>query len=96
MIPVQIHLTQRDSRNLVKKQKPTAFTDRNAWAENDLVCIEDDFRYQTIHGFGGALTESAAVTWKKLPAALRRKAVELCYDPRKGLGYTLARVHMNS
>ena len=96
MIPVQIHLTQRDSRNLVKKQKPTAFTDRNAWAENDLVCIEDDFTYQTIHGFGGALTESAAVTWQKLPAALRRRVVELCYDPRKGLGYTLARVHMNS
>lgn len=96
MIPVQIHLTQRDSRNLVKKQKPTAFTDRNAWAENDLVCIEDDFTYQTIRGFGGALTESAAVTWQKLPAALRRRAVELCYDPRRGLGYTLARVHMNS
>ena len=74
----------------------TAFTDREFWAEGELVCIEDDFEYQTIRGFGGALTESAAVTWRKLPAALRRKAVELCFDPKQGLGYTLARVHVNS
>ncbi len=96
MIPVAIHLTQRDSANLVKRQRPSAFTDREAWAENDLVCIEDDFEYQTLQGFGGALTESAAVTWAKLPPAQRRKAAELCFDPRKGLGYTLARIHMNS
>ena len=66
MIPVQIFLTQRDSKNLVRKQKPTAFTDRNGWAENDLVCVEDDFEYPTIRGFGGALTEGR----QKLEAVL--------------------------
>ena len=95
MIKATVFTTARDSGVFAKKSA-AAFSDRNSWAENDLVCVEDDFEYQTIRGFGGALTESAAVTWAKLPAALRRKVVELCFDPKKGLGYTLARVHMNS
>ena len=78
------------------KKSAAAFTDRDPGAENDLVCVEDDFEYQTIRGFGGAFTESAAVTWAKLPAAQRRKVAELCFDPKKGLGYTLGRVHVNS
>ena len=90
-----VYTTARDTGTFLRKS-PTAFTGDRGWAENDLVCVEDDFEYQTIRGFGGALTESAAVTWAKLPAALRRKVVELCFDPKKGLGYTLARVHMNS
>ena len=89
-----VYTTARDAGSFLKKS--AAPFSGEAWRENDLVCVEDDFEYQTIRGFGGALTESAAVTWAKLPAALRRKAVELCFDPKKGLGYTLARVHMNS
>ena len=95
MNKVSIYTSARDTGDSLAKSS-TAFSDEGSWRENDLVCVEDDFEYQTIHGFGGALTESAAVTWRKLPAAERRKAVRLCFDPAKGLGYTLARVHMNS
>ncbi|MBQ9726014.1 MAG: glucosylceramidase [Kiritimatiellae bacterium] len=90
-----VHVTARET-GLRPKTLATAFSDRDSWRENDLVCVEEDFQYQTVRGFGGAITEAAAVTWRKLPAAQRRKAVELCFDPAKGLGYTLARVHMNS
>ena len=95
MNKVSIYTSARDTGDSLAKSS-TAFSDEGSWRENDLVCVEDDFEYQTIRGFGGALTESAAVTWRKLPAAERRKVARLCFDPVKGLGYTLARVHMNS
>lgn len=95
MQPVSVYTSARDAGSRLAKSS-TAFSGRDSWWENDLVCIEDDFERQTLRGFGGALTESAAATWKKLPAAERRKVVRLCFDPAKGLGYTLARVHMNS
>ena len=90
-----VYTTARGSDKFHAKST-TEFSDRFFWRENDLVCIEDDFRYQTVHGFGGALTESTAVTWAAMPAVQRRRVAELCYDPAKGLGYTLARVHVNS
>lgn len=90
-----VYTSARDSGARLAKSS-AAFTDRESWAENGLVCVEEDFQYQTVRGFGGAFTESAAVTWKKLPAAQRRRFAELCWDPRKGLGYTLGRVHVNS
>ena len=92
---VDVFLTAKTSPKPLARAK-TAFTDRDAWAENDLVCVEDDFEYQTIEGFGGALTESSAETLLRLPAPLRRKAVESFYHPTRGLGYVLARIHVNS
>jgi len=51
---------------------------------------------QTILGFGGAFTESAAVTWARLGPALRGEFLRACFDPLEGHGYTLGRVPMGS
>lgn len=53
-------------------------------------------RYQQMVGFGGALTESSAWVLAQLPAAARREVLRRYYDPREGIGYTLARTHINS
>jgi Tat protein secretion system quality control protein TatD with DNase activity len=47
-------------------------------------------------GFGGAFTESAATTWKKLPLAQQQEVLRAYFDPVEGHGYTFCRVHMNS
>jgi len=52
--------------------------------------------YQSIEGFGGALTESSAWVLDQLPAKSRAEVVRRYYDPREGIGYTLARTHINS
>ncbi|HLP08378.1 MAG TPA: glycoside hydrolase family 30 protein [Opitutaceae bacterium] len=53
-------------------------------------------RFQEIVGFGGALTESAAWTLAQLPAERRDEVLRHYFDPREGIGYTLARTHINS
>ena len=47
-------------------------------------------------GFGGALTESAAHVLAQLPKDKRAQVLRSYYDPRDGIGYTLARTHMTS
>ena len=53
-------------------------------------------RYQEIIGFGGALTESSGWVLSQLPADKRAEIVRRYYDPKEGIGYTLARTHINS
>lgn len=58
--------------------------------------VDGSRRFQTIEGFGGAFTEAAAVTWQALPPEARAQFLTDCFDPVRGHGYTLGRVHMNS
>lgn len=51
---------------------------------------------QEMTGFGGALTESSAWVLAQLPAEKRREVLRRYYDPKEGIGYTLARTHINS
>jgi len=52
--------------------------------------------FQTLLGFGGAFTESAAVTWQKLSAPRREDVLRAYFAAGEGHGYALCRVHMNS
>jgi glucosylceramidase len=52
--------------------------------------------YQTMVGFGGALTESSAWVLAQLPPTQRLEVIRRYYDPQEGIGYTLARTHINS
>jgi glucosylceramidase len=47
-------------------------------------------------GFGGALTEASAWVLAQLPPERRLEVLRRYYDPTEGIGYTLARTHMNS
>jgi glucosylceramidase len=52
--------------------------------------------YQAIEGFGGALTESSAWVLGELAPGQRTEVLRRYYDPKDGIGYTLARTHINS
>ncbi len=62
----------------------------------DTLVLDPGRRFQTMIGFGGALTESAAWTLAQLPPAQRLEVIRRYYDPHEGIGYTLARTHLNS
>lgn len=64
--------------------------------ENQLINIYDDVAYQTIEGFGGALTEASAVTIAKLSPARQQEIIDAYFDPEHGIGYTLCRSHIQS
>ncbi|RPJ24385.1 MAG: glucosylceramidase [Chloroflexi bacterium] len=52
--------------------------------------------FQTIEGFGGAFTESAAVTFYKLPVEKQAEVLRAYFDPKTGIGYTFCRTHIHS
>ena len=52
-------------------------------------------KYQTIEGFGAALTESAGYTLARMSEENYHKVVESYYG-KDGIGYTLGRIHMDS
>jgi glucosylceramidase len=60
------------------------------------VFVDATKRFQTFLGIGGALTDAAAETYAKLPEAKRREFIKAYYDPKEGIGYTLARTNIHS
>jgi glucosylceramidase len=62
----------------------------------DTIACDLQQRCQEMVGFGGALTESTAWVLAQLPAEKRLEVIRRYYDPKDGIGYTLARTHINS
>ncbi len=60
------------------------------------ISIDVGKQFQEVEGFGGALTESSAWVLAQLPAEKRSEVLRRYYDPKEGIGYTLARTHINS
>ena len=53
-------------------------------------------QFQTIEGFGGALTDAAAETFYKLPVDKQQEIITAYFDEVKGIGYSLCRTNINS
>lgn len=53
-------------------------------------------QFQELLGIGGAITDSSAETFAKLPKRAQRALLTVYYDPQKGIGYTLARTTIHS
>jgi len=53
-------------------------------------------RRQTIQGFGGSITEATSLNWRSLSPRAQNLVLQLFYDSRFGLGFTLGRVPINS
>ncbi len=62
----------------------------------NVVFVDPTRKFQFIEGIGGALTDASAETFAKLPADKQDELISAYFDPEKGIGYTLARTHINS
>lgn len=69
---------------------------RPAAGDTNLLQLEPGKKFQEMIGFGGALTESSAWVLAQLPAEQRLEVIRRYYDPQHGIGYTMARTHLNS
>jgi glucosylceramidase len=59
------------------------------------IYINSKKTFQSILGFGGAFTETAAYNFYKLPQKVQDKVIDL-YFGQNGIGFTLGRVHIGS
>src|SRR5437588_2656696 len=60
------------------------------------VFVDPSKRSQTILGIGGALTDSSAETFAKLPATKQREILDAYFDANKGIVYTIGRTNIHS
>jgi glucosylceramidase len=60
------------------------------------VLIDASMPFQTVLGFGGALTDASAEVFAKLPKDKQQELLTAYYDTRTGIGYTLARTNIQS
>jgi glucosylceramidase len=82
------HFSATEKLNLTDKPQPT---------ETEVAIFVDPAKtFQTMVGIGGALTDAAAETFYKLPAAKQKELLTAYYDKEKGIGYTFARTNIQS
>ena len=60
------------------------------------IMLDPGKTFQTIVGFGGALTDAAAETFYKLPKIKQDELINAYFSIDNGIGYSLCRTHINS
>ena len=60
------------------------------------VFVDPTKTFQTFMGIGGAITDASAETFAKLPKDKQDEIMKAYYDPKNGIGYTLARTNIHS
>lgn len=60
------------------------------------VFVDTGHAFQSIFGFGGAITDAVAEVVAKLTPAAQQALLTAYYDPHQGLGYSIARTSIHS
>ena len=63
---------------------------------NVCIFVDPTHQFQTMVGFGGAVTDAAAETFARLPQQKKAEIIRAYYDSVNGLGYNIVRTNMNS
>jgi len=87
----KVIITEKDSD---KRFEEKVLLENNHLNNVDIV-IDDKLTYQSIVGFGGAFTESAAYNLGRVNKEVREQAIKAYFDKEEGLGYTIGRVSIH-
>jgi len=60
------------------------------------IFVNQNKKFQTLLGIGGAITDASAETFAKMPTAKQKAFLKSYYNSIDGIGYTLARTTINS
>lgn len=106
-----LYITARDSGLCFDQQPPVSFikervddgaghvfdpTMNMSLKDSNAINIYPDIKYQTILGFGGAMTEASALNVEKLPYEKGEDVLRSYFSRESGIGYHYCRTHMNS
>jgi len=90
--------TTADTANLrMALTDSLGFTDFGQPLETQVCVFVDPTKtFQTFLGIGGAITDASAETFSKLPKDKQDEIMKAYYDPKNGIGYSLARTNIHS
>lgn len=94
---VKVYTTSQNSRDKLAQQPGVAFKAMGQPFETQIcVFVDPTKEYQQFEGIGAALTDAAAETFYKMPAAKQQEILTAFFDKTNGIGYTVARTNINS
>ncbi len=67
-----------------------------AVTECGIINVFPEIEYQSVVGFGGAFTESAAYNYAQLTPAQKKDFIKKHFSREEGIGYNFGRTHINS
>ena len=90
-------VTAEDTDLRLTRTETIRFTEHSQPVENEpTIMIDETKTFQTIIGFGGALTDAAAETYFKLPEKKQDEIINAYFSTQKGIGYTLCRTSIHT
>ena len=92
---VTVYSTSENSNHRLTVTDPVIFSDKQSDADV-WIFVNPNKIFQTILGIGGAITDASAEIFAKLPSNKQKELLEAYFDTTKGIGYSLARTHINS
>lgn len=94
---VRVYITAKNSGSRLQQKEALKFITPPITDEKfTSVFIDPEKTFQSVIGIGGALTDASAETFYKLPKNVRDTIITKYYDVENGIGYSLARTHINS
>lgn len=94
---LEIHTTAADSADRLALTASAPFEPRRQPPEGDVSVFVDAAKtFQTMLGIGGAITDASAEVFAKLSAKNQERLLHAYYDPKDGIGYSLARTTIHS
>jgi glucosylceramidase len=94
---VTIYTTAKNTKLRLSENGKQGFKEFKQPLETQPCVFVDEYNsFQTFLGVGGAITDASAETFAKLPADQQAEFLKAYYDPKDGIGYTIARTNINS
>ena len=94
---VSVYTTAKDSELRLAKTGTFPFKPSAQPLETQTcVFVDPERTFQTFLGIGGAITDASAETFFKLPKQKQAEIIKAYFDPKDGIGYTLARTNIHS
>ncbi len=93
VLRASVWITTPDETRLLAPQAPVEFLpDDQTEPRAITIDVDDSQRFQTIHGFGGAMTDSAAwLIGTRMNTEQRDELMRALFDPQTGLGLSTVR-----
>jgi glucosylceramidase len=93
---IHVFQTVKDTDHRLSEVAPVVFEKDPVPADMATITVDATNTYQSIEGFGAALTESSAYALTRMSPEKRQEAIAAYFAPGIGLGYTVCRTHINS
>ncbi len=94
---ITVYSTSYGTTQRLTETEKIDFTKATQPLETEIsVFVNPNKPFQTILGIGGAITDASAETFAKLPNDTKQELIDAYYNKTIGIGYTLARTHINS